>query len=73
MRSIASVAIVWDALSTADAASAETGAAGAAAVASIGGVIEDVARIASSMGLRVDRVPLADADRFLGALRARRT
>lgn len=66
-----SAAIVWDALSTADAASAETGAAEAAAVASIGGVVEDVARVASSMGLRVDRVPLAgDAREMLAQVAA---
>lgn len=57
---IGSIAIVWDRTSTSDAQAAETGAAEAAAVASIGGVIDDVAAVAAKMGLRVDRVPLAD-------------
>lgn len=64
-RELRSVAIVWDALSTTDAASAEAGAAEAAAVAAIGGVVEDVARVAGSLGLRVDRAPLVGEPKAL--------
>lgn len=64
-RALRSVAIVWDALATADAASAETGAAEAAAVAAVGGVVEDVARVAAALGLRVDRAPLASDRRAM--------
>lgn len=64
---VGSIAIVWDRTSTADATSAETGAAEAAAVVSIGAVIDEIAGVASAMGLRVDRVALPDDPRSLFA------
>ncbi|AKF11501.1 D-alanine--D-alanine ligase family protein [Sandaracinus amylolyticus] len=65
MTSLRSIAILWDSLSTTSATSAETGAAEAAAVASIGGVIDEVAHVAASLGLRVERVPLASDARTM--------